>query len=53
MLQWYFDRTEDPLILSTGPGTRAELFYRMKGWKQVGRKANGEIIFEMQKEIWK
>ena len=52
MLQWYFDRTEHPLILSTEPGSRASLFYRMKGWKQVGIKTNGEIVFQMQKELY-
>src|SRR5471030_3007904 len=32
--------------LTTGPGTRAERFYRANGWKETGRQDNGEIIFE-------
>jgi GNAT superfamily N-acetyltransferase len=31
--------------LTTGPGTRAELFYRRNGWEEIGRQENGEIIF--------
>jgi GNAT superfamily N-acetyltransferase len=31
--------------LTTGPGTRAERFYRENGWEDVGRQDNGEIIF--------
>ena len=34
--------------LTTGPGTRAERFYRANGWKETGRQDNGEIIFEKQ-----
>ena len=32
--------------LNTGPGTRAERFYRADGWTAVGRQDDGEIIFE-------
>lgn len=31
--------------LTTGPGTRAERFYRLNGWQEIGRQENGEIIF--------
>lgn len=31
--------------LTTGPGTRAERFYRTNGWEEVGRQDDGEIIF--------
>jgi hypothetical protein len=31
--------------LTTGPGTRAERFYRENGWEETGRKDDGEIIF--------
>lgn len=31
--------------LTTGPGTRAERFYRENGWEDAGRQDNGEIIF--------
>jgi GNAT superfamily N-acetyltransferase len=32
--------------LKTDPGTRAERFYRMDGWTEVGRQADGQIIFQ-------
>lgn len=31
--------------LSTGPGTRAERFYRAAGWKVIGTSLRGEVIF--------
>lgn len=31
--------------LTTGPGTRAERFYRANGWEEIGRQDDGEIIF--------
>ncbi len=32
--------------LDTEARTRAEKFYRRNGWQEVGRKADGQIIFE-------
>jgi GNAT superfamily N-acetyltransferase len=32
-------------ILTTEPATRAEKFYRMDGWTEIGRKEDGQIIF--------
>jgi GNAT superfamily N-acetyltransferase len=34
------------LTLSTDPDTRAARFYRAAGWREVGRTAEGESIFE-------
>ena len=31
--------------LTTGPGTRAERFYRTNGWEETGRQDDGQIIF--------
>ena len=31
--------------LTTGPGTRAERFYRENGWQETGRRDDGEIVF--------
>ena len=45
-LDWYFSKGKDRIWLSTAPGTRAEKFYRVQGWKEFGRKENGEILFE-------
>lgn len=53
MLQWYFSQTGEPLWLSTGPGTRAEEFYRRTGWKETGITKGGETRFEMSAEDWK
>jgi len=53
MLNWYFSIHPEPLWLTTAPGTRAERFYRKSGWKETGRDANGEIIFEMDVLTWK
>jgi GNAT superfamily N-acetyltransferase len=32
--------------LTTDPGTRAERFYRMDGWAEIGRQQDGQIIFQ-------
>ena len=53
MLNWYFEQTKQKVWLGTEPGTRAEKFYRMQGWKEVGVHGKGEVKFEMQKSEWK
>ena len=53
MLDWYFAHTKDKVWLSTAPGTRAERFYRMRGWKEAGIQKNREMRFEMEFEDWK
>lgn len=50
MVGAYFASGQTELILGTEPGTRAEAFYRQKGWDQTGQKSNGEIIFKMQRK---
>lgn len=52
MLQWYFTQTGHTLWLSTGPGTRAEAFYRRTGWRETGTTPGGETRFEMSREDW-
>ena len=52
MLNWYFSQTKQTVWLGTAPGTRAERFYRMQGWKEVGTHGKGEIKFEMSFEKW-
>jgi GNAT superfamily N-acetyltransferase len=32
--------------LTTEAGTRAERFYRIDGWAEVGRKEDGQIVFQ-------
>jgi GNAT superfamily N-acetyltransferase len=53
MLAWYFSKTKDTVWLTTAPGTRAEMFYRKSGWKENGRKPNGEIKFELTADDWR
>jgi GNAT superfamily N-acetyltransferase len=52
MLDWYFTNTHETVWLGTAPNSRAELFYRMAGWKEVGRTKHGEIKFEMDSDEW-
>ncbi len=51
MLNWYFERTDTDVWLSTEPGTRAERFYTTAGWRNMGL-SKGETRFEMSKEDW-
>jgi GNAT superfamily N-acetyltransferase len=52
MLDWYFTQTQKNVWLSTAPGTKAETFYRMNGWKEVGITKSGEVKFEMGRDTW-
>ena len=47
MLEWYFSETDTPLHLGTEGGTRAEEFYRKRGWEEIGREHNGALTFLM------
>ena len=51
MLGWYFSHTAETIWLSTDPGTRAETFYRRKGWKETGMHGR-EVRFEMGRKDW-
>ena len=53
MLNWYFSKTDQTVWLSTTPATRAEKFYRHAGWTEAGLYGQGEIKFEMTKQMWK
>ncbi len=53
MLEWYFSKTNKKAWLGTAPDTRAEIFYRKQGWKEVGKHGKGEIKFEMTYDDWK
>lgn len=47
---WLWSQGATRIRLSTDPGTRAEAFYRARGWRETGRLANGEIRFELQRK---
>lgn len=53
MMDWYFSKTQDKVVLGTAPKTRAEGFYKRQGWTAVGNYANGEVKFEMEFSDWK
>jgi GNAT superfamily N-acetyltransferase len=52
MLDWYFKQTTNNIWLGTSPNTRAEMFYRKAGWKEIGTHGKGEIKFEMTHKNW-
>ena len=52
MLNWYFDQTKETLWLGTSPNTRAAEFYKINGWKEVGKNGPKEIKFEMSGAQW-
>jgi GNAT superfamily N-acetyltransferase len=52
MMDWYFVQTKEKIWLGTEPKSRAETFYRMHGWKEIGVHGKGEIKFEMDFETW-
>ncbi|MCE3281922.1 MAG: family N-acetyltransferase [Chitinophagaceae bacterium] len=52
MLDWYFSRGKEHVWLSTSPGTRAERFYHLAGWRETGLTSGGETRFEMSLEEW-
>ena len=52
MLDLYFTQTKEKVWLGTAPNSRAENFYRLNGWKEVGMHGKGEIKFEMSFEDW-
>lgn len=52
MLEWYFLQTKEKIWLGTDPESRAYLFYKMQGWKEVGTHGKMEIKFEMDIDDW-
>jgi GNAT superfamily N-acetyltransferase len=52
MLDWYFSQTKQKAWLGTAFNTRAEMFYKKAGWKEVGLHGTDETKFEMTYEGW-
>jgi len=52
MMDWYFAQTKEKIWLGTDPLTRADKFYLMQGWVEVGTHGKGEKKFEMSFETW-
>lgn len=51
MMDWYFTQTRDTVWLGTAPGTKAEAFYRKRGWTATGMHGK-EIKFQMTYADW-
>jgi len=47
-VNWLWSRNAPCIWLSTDPGTRAEKFYRDRGWQEAGKLENGEIKMELK-----
>ncbi len=52
MLDWYFSQTQETVWLGTDPGTRAESFYKHKGWIPAGNHGSREVKFIMSFQHW-
>ncbi|MBK7689716.1 MAG: GNAT family N-acetyltransferase [Bacteroidetes bacterium] len=52
MMDWYFTQTKEKVWLGTAFITRAEIFYRKAGWKEVGTNGTNEMKFEMAYTDW-
>jgi GNAT superfamily N-acetyltransferase len=50
MIDWYFLKKKNKLVLGTAAETRAEKFYELQGWIRAGSYANGEVKFELNYE---
>ena len=44
---WLFERGVDEVLLSTGPGTRADAFYRRAGWSRGETLDNGDVRYRL------
>ena len=53
MLDWYFEQTKEKIWLGTEQNTKAESFYKNRGWTAVGMHGDDENKFEMTFENWK
>jgi GNAT superfamily N-acetyltransferase len=49
-VDWLWSRGARRIWLTTEPGTRAERFYRERGWRITDRPASGELRMELDHE---
>ncbi|CAD0009960.1 MULTISPECIES: GNAT family N-acetyltransferase [Flavobacterium] len=52
MINWYFKQTSETIWLGTEQNTKAEIFYKNRGWTIVGMHGSDETKFEMAFEDW-
>lgn len=48
MVSWLWDEGLEEIWLTTGPGTRAEVFYRKHGWEESGM-VDGQLRLQLQR----
>jgi GNAT superfamily N-acetyltransferase len=48
-VDWLWSRGARRIWLTTEPGTRAERFYRERGWRETAVLASGELRFELER----
>jgi GNAT superfamily N-acetyltransferase len=44
---WLFERALGEVMLATGPGTRADAFYRRAGWRRGETLENGDVRYRL------
>jgi GNAT superfamily N-acetyltransferase len=52
MMDWYFTQTNETCWLSTDHKSRAAVFYKMQGWKEISNYGKAEIKLEMSFDNW-
>ena len=50
-VEWLWELGAARITLTTDPGTRADRFYRARGWVDTGLNQNGEICFELVRDF--
>jgi len=48
--EWLFAHGAERVVLSTAPDTRADRFYRTRGWSRGALLANGEVLFRLDRQ---
>ena len=48
---WLFANGVDEVLLSTGPGTRADTFYRLAGWRRGETLENGDVRYRLARPV--
>jgi GNAT superfamily N-acetyltransferase len=49
-VNWLWSLGVDRIWLGTESGTRAEQFYRQRGWRETGKHDNGDTRFELDRQ---
>lgn len=53
MMNWYFNQTNEKIWLATEQRTKAETFYKNRGWTETGMHGADETKFEMTHDDWR